>query len=91
MTEYLDELKQKLDGLTEAESRWQASLDSNSIQWLVWHMARVEDSWINNNIAGGESVWDTGGWAAKTGTTDDNSGIRSERRRRASHARWQYV
>jgi uncharacterized damage-inducible protein DinB len=74
MTEYLDELKQKLDGLTEAESRWQASLDSNSIQWLVWHMARVEDSWINNNIAGGESVWDTGGWAAKTGITYDNSG-----------------
>jgi hypothetical protein len=50
MTEYLDELKQKLDGLTEAESRWQASLDSNSIQWLVWHMARVEDSWINNKL-----------------------------------------
>ena len=73
MTEYLDELKQKLDGLTEAESRWQASLDSNSIQWLVWHMARVEDSWINK-IAGGESVWDTGVWAAKTGITYDNSG-----------------
>jgi uncharacterized damage-inducible protein DinB len=74
MTEYLDELKQKIYGLTDAELRWQANLDANSIQWLVWHMARVEDSWINNNIAGGESVWDAGGWAAKTGITYDNSG-----------------
>ena len=74
MTEYLDDLKEKLDGLIEAETRWQASLDSNSIQWLVWHMARVEDSWMNNNIAGGESVWNTGGWAAKTGIIYDNSG-----------------
>ena len=74
MTEYLDELKQKIDGLTEAETRWQTSLDSNSIQWLVWHMARVEHGWINNNIAGGESVWDAGDWAARTGITYDNSG-----------------
>ena len=43
MTEYLDELKHKLDGLTDAELTWQASLDTNTIIWLVWHMARVED------------------------------------------------
>lgn len=76
MTEYLTDLKTRLEGLTEAELRWQATLDSNSILWLVWHMARVEDGWINNTIAGGESVWDSGGWAERTGVTYDNSGYR---------------
>ena len=74
MTEYLDELKEKLEGLTEAELRWQASLDSNSIIWLVWHMARVEDNWINGVVAGGDSVWDSGGWATKAGISAEGNG-----------------
>ena len=74
MSEYLGELKEKLEGLTEAELRWQASLDTNTIIWLVWHMARVEDNWINGVIAGGDSVWDSGGWAVKTGITSEGNG-----------------
>jgi uncharacterized damage-inducible protein DinB len=74
MTEYLDELKQKLEGLTEAELRWQASLDSNTIVWLVWHMARVEDNWINGVVASGETVWDSGSWAKKTGIATEGNG-----------------
>lgn len=74
MTEYLVDLKAKLDGLSEAELRWQATLDSNTILWLVWHMAKVEDSWINSTIAGGESVWDSGGWRARTGMDFEGSG-----------------
>jgi uncharacterized damage-inducible protein DinB len=74
MTEYLEELKTKLEGLTEAELRWQASLDSNTILWLVWHMARVEDNWINGVIAGGESMWDSGNWAEKTGISVEGNG-----------------
>ena len=35
MSEYLGELNEKLEGLTEAELRWQASLDTNTIIWLV--------------------------------------------------------
>ena len=74
MTEYLDDLKKSLEGLTDAELRWQATLDSNHITWLVWHMARVEDGWINNSMAGGESVWDSGGWAERTGINVERSG-----------------
>lgn len=77
MTEYLEELKEKLDGLTDAELRWQATLDSNTIVWLVWHMARVEDNWINGVVAGGDSVWDSGGWAAKTGVPTEGNGYNS--------------
>lgn len=74
MTEYLGDLKSRLEGLTDAELHWQATLESNSIAWLVWHMARVEDTWINSSIAGGESVWDSGRWAERTGITYGNSG-----------------
>ena len=72
MNEYLVDLKTKLEGLTEAEIYWNATLGSNSIAWLVWHMARVEDGWINSTIAGGESVWDSGNWAERTGVTYEN-------------------
>ena len=75
MTEYLEELKSKLEGLTEAELYWQASLDSNPILWLVWHMARVEDVWINSDIAGGESVWESGDWAGRTTMSVTASGV----------------
>jgi hypothetical protein len=50
MSEYLEDLKLKLDGLTEPELRWQVGLESNTIIWLVWHMARVEDNWINGVV-----------------------------------------
>ncbi|MDA0595478.1 MAG: DUF664 domain-containing protein [Chloroflexi bacterium] len=42
--------------------------------WVVWHMACVEDNWINGVIAGGDSVWDSGGWAVKTGITSEGNG-----------------
>ncbi len=74
MTEYLTGLKSTLEGLTDAELRWQATLDSNSILWLVWHMAKVEDGWLNSSIGGGESVWDSGGWAEKTGIPYEGGG-----------------
>lgn len=75
MTEYLNELKQKLEGLTDAELRWQATLDTNTIIWLVWHMARVEDNWINGQIAGDETVWESGGWVHRTGITAEGNGF----------------
>jgi len=74
MTEYLEELKEKLEGLSEAELHWQATLDTNTLIWLVWHMARVEDNWINKTIAGGETIWSSGDWARKTGIGADGSG-----------------
>ena len=41
LEEYLDGLKKAVDGLNSAELRWQPTLASNSISWIVWHMARV--------------------------------------------------
>ncbi|MDP6453951.1 MAG: DUF664 domain-containing protein, partial [SAR202 cluster bacterium] len=44
--EFLDELKKSLDGLTSEERRFQPSQDSHHIDFVVWHMARVEDDWV---------------------------------------------
>lgn len=74
MSEYLEELKLKLDGLTDPELRWQAGLESNTIIWLVWHMARVEDNWINGVVAGNNTVWDSGGWSVKTAIDVEDNG-----------------
>ena len=38
-------------------------------------MARVEDNWINGVIAGGDSVWDSGGWSGKTDIDVEGSGV----------------
>ncbi len=41
MEEYLQGLQHAVEGLTPAEARWQPTLQTNHIAWLVWHMARV--------------------------------------------------
>lgn len=74
MKEYLEGLKRVLDGLTPAELRWQPTLDSNSILWTVWHMARVEDSWMNERVDGGPGLWMGQGWCDRLGFDTDGSG-----------------
>ena len=37
---------------------------SNSIGWLVWHLARIHDHEVGN-LMGGEQVWVKEGWHAK--------------------------
>ena len=70
LDEFLKGLKKTVDGLTAEELRFQASPTSNHITWLVWHMSRVEDNWLTR-VSGTDSVWDTGGWASKTGVTGE--------------------
>jgi hypothetical protein len=36
-------------------------LEGNSIAWLIWHSARIQDAQLAQ-IAGTEQVWHTGGW-----------------------------
>ena len=49
------------DGLTDDVSFYRPTKDSNSICWLVWHSARVQDAQLAH-IAGVEQVWLSGGW-----------------------------
>jgi hypothetical protein len=50
------------DGLTDELSWWRPTPDANSIAWLIWHSARVQDAQLCE-IAGVEQVWFRDGWA----------------------------
>lgn len=65
LEEYLQLLNKSIEGLSLSELKWQPSLESNNIIYLLWHMGRVEDNWINQVIGGKESVWIRNGWNKK--------------------------
>jgi uncharacterized damage-inducible protein DinB len=74
LEEYLQSLGRAIDGLTPAEARWQPTMHTNHIAWLVWHMARVEDSWVNRVLSGTTQVWKTEGWADRFGMDLEETG-----------------
>ncbi|MDX6371063.1 MAG: hypothetical protein QOD98_51 [Nocardioidaceae bacterium] len=45
-----------VDGLTDDQLALRPAPDSNSIAWLVWHLARVQDDHVAD-VAGTEQVW----------------------------------
>lgn len=53
-----------LDALT-----WRPSPEANTIAWLVWHLARVQDDHIAE-VAGSEQVYVTDGWPSRFGRPD---------------------
>jgi DinB superfamily len=80
-----------LDGLSEADLRARPAAGVNSILWLLWHMARVEDASVNLVVAHRPQVLDDD-WVRRlgvpwrhigTGMTDDEV---SELTRRADVA-----
>lgn len=41
-----------VEPLTEEEMLWLPPNKSNSIGWLVWHIAEVEDNWVRDRVYG---------------------------------------
>jgi DinB family protein len=66
-------------GLTEAQLRQRVD-HHDSIVWLLWHIARVEDFMINTCVRGVEQVFDRGGWQARLGVSrrDIGTGMTAE-------------
>ena len=44
---------------------------SNSMAWLVWHMARVVDRLIHGRLQGAGQLWTDGGWHGRFGMGAD--------------------
>jgi LysM repeat protein len=63
LIEHVDELTA---GLTDEQANYQPSSDANSIAWLIWHSARVQDIQLAP-IAGIEQVWIQDGWVDRFG------------------------
>jgi hypothetical protein len=55
-------------GLTDAQLR-QCLDRHNSIVWLLWHIARVEDFIINIGVRAVPQVFDRDGWQSRLGVT----------------------
>ena len=74
----LDRVKQGTDratkDLTPAELKWQPDPNGNSIGFLLYHIARTEDRFVNTNILGQPTVWLAGKWAQKMGIPETDSG-----------------
>ncbi len=59
-----------LDGLGERELTARLGPESNTIAWLVWHLARVEDAQVAD-LAGTEQVWTAQGFVERFGLPFD--------------------
>ena len=57
MDEKMEHLHAALDGLTLEERRFQPSPESNHIDFTVWHMARVEDHWVQGFARRTHDIW----------------------------------
>lgn len=49
------------DGLSDDVAFYRPTQQANSICWLIWHSARIQDAQLAR-IVGGEQVWFSGGW-----------------------------
>jgi uncharacterized damage-inducible protein DinB len=59
-----------VDGLTDDQLAHRVAPEANTIAWLVWHLARVQDSHIAE-VTGEEEVWTAQGYAEKFGLPFD--------------------
>ncbi|MEE9286341.1 MAG: DinB family protein [Dehalococcoidia bacterium] len=63
-------LDRGLEGLTDEEITRRPNGHSNSIGWIAWHMARVEDRWFQTVLIKKPQLWETV-WAEKLGMPAD--------------------
>jgi uncharacterized damage-inducible protein DinB len=61
-----------VSGLSAEQLRWAPKPGANSIGWLVWHLARVQDSHLAEVLdGGGQQVYVTGDWGKRFGLESD--------------------
>mgnify|MGYP001000165256 CR=1 FL=1 len=64
------EVRRAVDGLTAERLVVRPAPEANTIAWLVWHLARVEDHHVSELLGTGQ-LWATGEWASSFGLAPD--------------------
>ena len=64
-----EHVTEAVEGLTPAELVVQPEPGSNTIGWLVWHLARVQDAQVAE-VMGAEQVWTDGEWHRRFGLAE---------------------
>ena len=59
------QLKGLITNLNENDIYWQPRSGSNSIGWIIWHMIRVEDMWIQFFSQKQTELWESENWYAR--------------------------
>jgi uncharacterized damage-inducible protein DinB len=75
LEEYMDDLRKAVDALTADERRFQPSNEAHHVDFAVWHMARVEDDWVQRFAQGTATVWQREGWFEKLGLPEKGNGF----------------
>lgn len=68
-------LTDALADLTPEEAAWRAGPEANSINWILWHMTRVEDMWFQFFIQRKNEIWERDGWNEKFGLPTRDNGF----------------
>jgi hypothetical protein len=63
-----------LGGLSDDQMRVRPREDLNSLAWILWHIARAEDIFVNAFIGGRPQVWDDA-WGKRLGVARRDFGI----------------
>lgn len=71
----LGHMKQSLtgavDGLSQEEIEWQPGREANSIGFILWHMARAEDSGIQDWLQQKPQIWTLEKWYQKLNLSEN--------------------
>jgi hypothetical protein len=62
-------------GLTDEQMRVRPREDLNSLAWLMWHIARAEDIFVNTVLGSRTQLFDDEGWAKRLAVTRRDFGI----------------
>lgn len=65
-------LKRSLEGLTQEDVTWRPSEECNSIAFILWHTARVEDYFVTRVIQRQKELYESEGWREKLSTPADS-------------------
>ena len=76
-------LTRALGGLTQEEITWTPAPHSNSLAFLLWHVTRAEDFWVNDVIRRGSTIYETEGWRERLSTPEDGGTGYTEEQLRA--------
>ena len=70
-----DFLMEAVQDLTPEELVWRATPEANPIGWMLWHMLRVEDMWIQFYTQFQPELWERDGWNEKFGLSVRDNGF----------------
>ena len=65
-------VRSAVEGLTPEQLHWTPAPGANSIGWLVWHLARIQDLQIAE-LLDSDQLYVTGDWGARFGLKSDPS------------------